>query len=123
VGYGDGYHRLCSNRGEVLIHGQRAPVRGRVSMDQIVVDVSDVPQVRLHDEVVLVGRQTGPWGEAVLSAAEVAGWAETINYEVTTGLLPRVTRVYLRGGQVVAIDREMLDGDLYYPDAPAPPVQ
>lgn len=113
VGYGDGYHRLFSNRGEVLVRGRRAPVRGRVSMDQIVIDVSEVPQVALHDEVVLVGRQ----GEAELSAAEVAGWAETINYEVTTSLLPRVTRVYLRGGQVVAIDREMLDRDLTYPHA------
>lgn len=97
VGYGDGYHRLLSNRGAVLIRGKRAPIVGRVCMDQFVVNVSDIPGVRLHDEVVLIGRQ----GEGSISTEEVARWAETINYEVTTGLMPRVTRVYLRQGRVV----------------------
>jgi len=97
VGYGDGYHRLLSNRGAVLIRGKRAPILGRVCMDQFVVDVSDIPGVRLHDEVVLIGRQDG----GHVSAEEVARWAETINYEVTTGLLPRATRVYLRNGRIV----------------------
>ncbi len=97
VGYGDGYHRILSNRGAVLIHGQRAPIVGRVCMDQFVVDVSHILDVRLHDEVVLIGRQ----GEGHIPAEEVARWAETINYEVTTGLLPRVVRVYLRGGREV----------------------
>jgi len=99
VGYGDGYHRLSSNRGAVLIRGQRAPIRGRVCMDQFVVDVSHIPGVRLHDEVVLIGQQ----GEGHISAEEVACWAETINYEVTTGLLPRLTRVFLKGGEVVEV--------------------
>ncbi|RLC61281.1 MAG: alanine racemase, partial [Chloroflexota bacterium] len=97
VGYGDGYHRILSNRGAVLIHGRRAPIVGRVCMDQFVVDVSHILDVRLHDEVVLIGRQ----GEGHIPAEEVARWAETINYEVTTGLLPRVVRVYLRGGREV----------------------
>lgn len=97
VGYGDGYHRILSNRGAVLIRGKRAPILGRVCMDQFVVDVSDIPGVRLHDEVVLIGRQDG----GHVSAEEVARWAETINYEVTTGLLPRATRVYLRNGRIV----------------------
>ncbi|HZW04384.1 MAG TPA: alanine racemase [Anaerolineaceae bacterium] len=100
VGYGDGYHRILSNRSQVLIGGQRAPLRGRVCMDQFVVDVSAIPGVAQGDEVVLVGRQ----GKEHIRAEEVAGWAGTINYEVTTSLLPRVTRVYLRGGQVVAVD-------------------
>lgn len=108
VGYGDGYHRLLSNRGQVLVHGQRVPILGRVSMDQIVIDVSDITGVKQHDQVVIFGCQTGDWGQATLPAEEVAAWAETINYEVTTGLLPRVTRVYLREGQIVAIYR--LDG-------------
>jgi len=95
VGYGDGYHRILSNRGAVLIHGQRASILGRVCMDQFVADVSHIPAVRLHDEVVLVGRQ----GEEHIPAEEVARWAETINYEVTTSLLPRVVRIYLRGGK------------------------
>jgi alanine racemase len=99
VGYGDGYHRLLSNRGQVLIHGQRAPIVGRVCMDQFVVKVSHIPNVQQDDEVVLLGRQ----GDDEISVEEVATWAETINYEVTTSILPRVTRVYLKGGQVVAV--------------------
>jgi len=98
-GYGDGYARLNSNRGAVLVRGRRAPIRGRVCMDQFVVEVSDIAGVRQDDEVVLVGRQ----GDEALPAEEVAGWAETINYEVVTGLLPRVPRVYLRGGEVVPV--------------------
>jgi alanine racemase len=99
VGYGDGYHRILSNKGQVLIHGQRAPVVGRVCMDQFVVDVSDISGVRQDDEVVLFGRQ----GEEEITAEEVARWAQTINYEVTTSISPRVTRVFLRQGQVVAV--------------------
>jgi alanine racemase len=91
VGYGDGYHRLLSNRGQVLIHGQRAPMLGRVCMDQFVVDVSHIEGVKLGDEVVLFGQQ----GQAALSADEVAAWAGTINYEVVTSILPRVPRIYL----------------------------
>ena len=107
-GYGDGYHRLISNRGQVLIRGQRAPIVGRVCMDQFVVKVSHIPDVQQDDEVVLLGRQ----GDPVLgiqdkcdeiSAEEVATWAETINYEVTASILPRVTRVYLEDGQAVAV--------------------
>ncbi len=90
VGYGDGYHRLLSNRGAVLINGRRAPIVGRVCMDQFVVDVSDCGEVSLNDEVVLIGAQ----GDDEIRAEEVARWAETINYEVTTSLLPRVPRIY-----------------------------
>ena len=97
VGYGDGYHRILSNRATVLIHGQRAPIVGRVCMDQFVVDVGHIPDVRLHDEVVLIGRQ----GTEHIPAEEVARWAETINYEVTTSLLPRVVRIYLKEGKEV----------------------
>jgi alanine racemase len=96
IGYGDGYHRLISNRGEVLIHGERAPIRGRVSMDQIVVDVSHLPEVRVGDEVVVIG----PQGEDEITAEEVAAWADTINYEVLTALHPQVVRTYHRHGQV-----------------------
>jgi alanine racemase len=99
VGYGDGYIRLNSNRGAVLIHGQRVPIRGRVCMDQFVVEISGIKDVQAGDEVVLLGRQ----GNDALSAEEVAAWAETINYEVVTQLMPRLPRVYLRGGQVISI--------------------
>ncbi|MFP4346377.1 MAG: alanine racemase [Anaerolineales bacterium] len=97
IGYGDGYHRLLSNRGEVLVHGRRAPVRGRVSMDQIVVDVSAIPDVRVGDEVVVIGEQ----GDAQISAEEIAAWAETINYEVLTALHPQVVRAYRQNGHVL----------------------
>jgi alanine racemase len=99
VGYGDGYHRILSNRGSVLIGGKRAPIVGRVCMDQFVVDVTDIEGVRQDDEVVVFGRQ----GEEEISAEEVAALAGTINYEVVTSILPRVTRVYLKGGRVVEV--------------------
>lgn len=102
VGYGDGYHRLLSNRGEVLIRGRRAPIIGRVCMDQFVVDASGIPDAAPDDQVVLVGRQ----GSEQIRAEDVALRSETINYEVTTGLLPRVARLYLRGGEVV--ERQIL---------------
>ncbi len=92
AGYGDGYHRLLTNRGEVLLNGKRAPIVGRVCMDQFVVDISRVGPVALEDEVVLIGCQ----GSACIPAEEVARWAETLNYEVTTALLPRAPRIYVR---------------------------
>ncbi|MBI3979968.1 MAG: alanine racemase [Chloroflexi bacterium] len=98
-GYGDGLRRSLSNRGSVLIGGRRASIRGRVCMDQCVVDVTDLPDVRLDDEVVLIGRQ----GDAEVSATEVAEQAGTIAYEIFTGLTPRVPRVYLQGGEVLDI--------------------
>jgi len=98
VGYGDGYHRSLSNKGCVLIRGQRAPILGRVCMDQCVVDVTHIPGVMQDDEVVLIGRQ----GQEVISAEEVAGLAGTINYEVTTSILPRVSRQYFKGGAPVS---------------------
>jgi alanine racemase len=97
VGYGDGYHRALSNKGAVLIGGQRAPIVGRVCMDQFVVDVSRIPGVAEGDEVVLIGSQ----GDERITPEEVAGLAGTINYEVTTGLLQRIPRLFLRGGEVV----------------------
>ncbi|MCB0172661.1 MAG: alanine racemase [Anaerolineae bacterium] len=91
VGYGDGYPRLCSNRGEMLVRGQRARVIGAVSMDQTSLDVSGIDDVSQDDEIVVFGRQ----GEAEISAEDVARWAETINYEIVTRLAARVPRIYL----------------------------
>lgn len=93
IGYGDGYPRALSNRGAVLIRGRRAPVRGRVSMDQIVVEVTEIPGVTLGDEVVILGRQE----EEEIRAEELAAWAGTINYEITTRISPRVPRLYRSG--------------------------
>jgi len=78
VGYEDGYLRKLSNRAQVLVRGQRAPVVGRVSMNLTLVDVTDIQQVTRGDEVVLLGRQ----GEESIGADEIAAWMETISYEV-----------------------------------------
>ena len=89
VGYADGFRRAPTNWGSVLIHGQSAPLLGRVCMDQCMVDVSHIQRVRTGDEVVLIGRQ----GHASLTAEQVAQRLGTINYEVVSEILARVPRV------------------------------
>jgi alanine racemase len=91
VGYADGWGRLLSNRGQVLIRGRRVPVIGRVCMDMTMVDVTALPEVRVGDEAVLIGRQ----GEEEITADEVAEAQGTISYEVLCRIGPRVPRVYL----------------------------
>ncbi len=82
VGYADGYLRSLTGQAQVLIHGQRAPVCGRVCMNACVADITDIPETMVGDEVVLMGSQTGPRGTAEISADEIAGWMKTIHYEV-----------------------------------------
>jgi alanine racemase len=89
LGYYDGYSRSLSNLGQVLIHGQRAPVCGRVSMNLMTVDVTGIPTVQPGDEAVLLGQQ----GPAAISAEEMAAWLGTIHYEVTTRINPLIPRV------------------------------
>lgn len=91
VGYGDGYHRAVSNRGSVLVHGQRAPVVGRVCMDQIMVDITNIPDVSVGDIAVLIGKQENGF----IGADELGGWAGTISYEVLLSITNRVPRIYL----------------------------
>ncbi len=93
VGYGDGYSRQLSSSGVMLVRGQRAPVVGRVCMDQTIIDVGHIEGVRCGDEVVIIGRQ----GEAVLTAEEMARELGTINYEIVTTVMARVPRVYSGG--------------------------
>ena len=88
VGYYDGYVRLLSNKGHVLIRGKRAPVIGRVCMNMIMADITDIPGVKLEDEVVLIGKQ----GKEEITAEEMAGLSQTINYEVTTRINERILR-------------------------------
>lgn len=90
VGYADGYQRLLSNRGEVLVGGQRAPIAGRVCMDLTMIDVTDIRNVQQGDEVVLLGRQ----GAAEISADEMAAWTNTISYEILTSIGARVPRIH-----------------------------
>jgi alanine racemase len=91
IGYQDGLSRGLSNRGEVLIRGQRAKVAGRISMDLTLIDVTDVPDLRVGDEVVLIGSD----GNQTITAEELAGLIGAISYEVTCGISERVPRVYL----------------------------
>jgi alanine racemase len=90
IGYADGYPRLLSNRGEVLINGRRAPVAGRVCMDLTMIDVTDIGKIQQGDEVVLLGRQ----GDAEISADDMAAWAGTISYEILTSIGTRVPRIH-----------------------------
>jgi alanine racemase len=98
VGYADGYRRSLSNRGAMLLGGRRAPVLGRVCMDQTVIAMPDGVAARVGDEVVLIGAQ----GDDEITADDLAALAGTIGYEIATGLGARVPRVYRRGGLVVA---------------------
>jgi len=91
VGYGDGYNRLLSNRGSVLIRGVRCPVVGVVCMDQTMVDVGRLPGVRQGEEAVLIGRQK----DRIIRAEEIARLCHTIPYEVICWISPRVPRVYI----------------------------
>ena len=92
VGYGDGWRRALTNDCDVLIGGRRHPLVGTVSMDNVTVDLGPDPEVDVGDEVVLIGSQ----GEERILAEEVARRMGTINYEVTTGLLPRIRREHFR---------------------------
>lgn len=87
VGYGDGYRRVEGN--EVLVRGSKVPVRGRVCMDQVIVDLSDVPEAEVGDEVVLIGRQ----GQVAIEVDDLAAKWDTLNYEVVCGLGERVPRL------------------------------
>ena len=91
VGYGDGYHRTCSNRAEMLVRGKRAKVVGRVCMDQTMIDVTEIEGASVGDAAVLIGAQ----GADEIGADELAVWAETISYEVLLAVTRRVPRKYV----------------------------
>jgi alanine racemase len=97
IGYADGYTRLLSNKGRVLIHGRPVPIVGRICMDQCMIDVTDLDEeVKTGDEVVLFGRQ----GDASISVEEVAAEIGTISYEVICIIGKRIPRVYLKDGNI-----------------------
>lgn len=91
VGYWHGYDRSLSSIGKVLVAGHRARVLGRVSMDMIIVDLTDIKDVKVGDEVVLIGEQNG----ATMSAEEMANLADTSSYEIITRLNPLIKRFYI----------------------------
>ena len=90
VGYADGYRIALSNRAHVLVAGRRCPVLGRVSMDQISIDITDLPEAGPGARVTLIGAD----GSETVTAADMASWADTIPYEILTGIGPRVARVH-----------------------------
>ena len=95
VGYADGYPRCLSNLGRVIINGKYAPILGRVCMDQFMVDITDIDNVDIDTEVILVGCQ----GDAVLSMEEVSELAHSFNYELPCRISRRVPRVYYKDGK------------------------
>lgn len=97
IGYGDGYPRNLSNKGEVLICGKRARILGRVCMDQMMVDITHIPEAEEEDEVTLIGRD----GREEITVEELAETGGGFHYEILCGLGKRVPRVYLRHGKAV----------------------
>ncbi len=97
VGYADGYRRSLSGKFYVLIHGKKAPILGRVCMDQMMVDVTHIPETATGDPVVLVGRDGGE----VISWEAISQAADSFNYEFVCGISRRVCRQYIKDGQVI----------------------
>ena len=108
VGYADGYRRSLSGKFYVLIRGQKAPILGRVCMDQMMVDVTDIPDVTPRDQVVLVGRS----GDEEITMEQIAAAADSFNYEFVCGISRRVPRIYSRGGKTVHSVHYLLDTQL-----------
>lgn len=97
VGYGDGYPRSLSNKGYVLIRGKKAPICGRICMDQFMVDVTEIEEVREGDTVTLIGRD----GNLAISMEEIGALSGRFNYEFACDLGKRIPRVFIKGGQIV----------------------
>ena len=97
AGYGDGYPRGLSNKGSVLIAGKRAPILGRICMDQFMVDVTGIPEAKEGDVVTLIG----PDGDDAITMEELGELSGRFNYELACCLNKRVPRVYVRDGETV----------------------
>lgn len=105
VGYADGYRRSLSGKFYVLIRGRRAPILGRVCMDQMMVDITDIPDVKIDDPVVLVGSD----GNEVITMEQIAAAADSFNYEFVCGISRRVARRYRQSGRIVKTVHYLLD--------------
>ena len=105
VGYADGYPRNLSNRFYVLIRGQKAPILGRICMDQMMVDVTNIPGVAPGEPVTLVGKN----GDACITVEEIAAAADSFNYEFICGISRRVPRFYYQKGEQIAAVHYLLD--------------
>ena len=105
VGYADGYRRQLSGKFYVLIRGRKAPILGRICMDQMLVDVTDIPDININDQVVRVGRS----GDEVITMEQIAEAAGSFNYEFVCGISRRVPRIYTQGGKTVHSVHYLLD--------------
>ncbi len=105
VGYADGYRRALSGKFHVLIHGKPAPILGRICMDQMMVDVKDIPDVQVGDRVVLIGAD----GDQAITMEQIADAADSFNYEFVCGISRRVPRFYRQNGQIVHQVHYLLD--------------
>lgn len=105
VGYADGYRRSLSGRFYVLIHGQKAPILGRICMDQMMVDVTHIPNVQLEDPVTLVGTN----GTETITMEQISAVADSFNYEFVCGISRRVPRFYYQNGEKVSSVHYLLD--------------
>jgi len=100
IGYADGYPRSLSNKGSVIINGKFAKIVGRVCMDQIMVDVTDI-DCKVGDEVIVIGKQNG----IEITATDIARLDNTINYEILCGISMRVPRIYLKDGNILSVTK------------------
>ena len=105
VGYADGYRRSLSNKFYVLIRGHKAPILGRVCMDQMMVDVTDIPDIQVGDSVVLVGTD----GSETITMEQIAAAADSFNYEFVCAIGHRVPKIYYKKGRIVNAVRYLLD--------------
>jgi alanine racemase len=99
VGYGDGYPRSLSSKGYVLIHGKKAPILGRVCMDQFMVDVTDLPEAKMDDEVTLIGKD----GDAKITLEELGDLSGRFNYEFACDLDKRIPRIFFKNGEIESV--------------------
>ncbi len=98
IGYADGYNRCLTNKGYVLIHGKKAPITGKVCMDQTMVDITDIPDVHIGDQAVIMGKSEN----SEISAEALGKLCYSFNYEVVCTFMPRVKRLYFRGGKMIS---------------------
>ena len=108
VGYADGYRRNLSGKFYVLIHGKQAPILGRICMDQLMVDVTDIPETKVNDRVTLVGRD----GDEQITMEAISAVADSFNYEFVCGISRRVPRIYVSGGKNVHSVHYLIDSFL-----------
>ena len=108
VGYADGYRRNLSGKFYVLIRGQKAPILGRICMDQMMVDVTHIPGAAVGDQVTLVGSDGGE----TITMEEISAQADSFNYEFVCGISRRVPRQYVQGGKTVHSVHYLLDAFL-----------